>query len=131
MAEIYYLHTPMTKAIDTLPNRIRALRKERGMTLEDLGEQLGLSAQMVGALERGQRSLNDAHRLAIARVLGVDVADTYLPEQTPNTVPPGERDFLNDYFALPPPLRAAVREHTRQLRQWGAPPPAEEAPKSA
>ncbi|MCP3730409.1 helix-turn-helix domain-containing protein [Sphingomonas sp. MG17] len=121
----------MAKAIETLPNRIRYWRKQRGLSQEQLGDRIGVSKQMVGHLETGIRPLNDAYRLAVARELAIDVADTYLPEQTPNTVPLGERDFLADYYALPAKLRAAVREHTRQLREWGAQPPEPQADERA
>lgn len=131
MAKVVYLFTPMAKAPEDLPNRIRTLRKQRGMTLEQLGAAIGMTKAGVGHLETGTRPLGDHHRFAIARALGVDVADTFLPEQTPHTIPPGERSFFDDYFALPAPLRAAVREHTRQLREWGAEPSSEGEPKRA
>jgi transcriptional regulator with XRE-family HTH domain len=131
MPNIHYLHTPMAKAIDELPNRIRYWRKKRDLTLEEAGAKVGLSAQMFGMLERGERQLTDRYRVSIARALDVDAADLFLPGETAFTVPAGERDFWRDYLSLDAPLRNAVREHTRNLKEWTSQPPEEDEPKEA
>src|SRR6185503_18178461 len=38
--------------------RLRALRKERGLTQEKLGELSGLSGKFIGEVERGQKSIS-------------------------------------------------------------------------
>lgn len=57
------------------PNRIREIRKERGMTLQDLGEKAGMHYTTVAKLERSQRGLKLAYLAAIATALGVAPRD--------------------------------------------------------
>jgi transcriptional regulator with XRE-family HTH domain len=58
--------------------RLRALRLDRGISQEKLGELAGVHRTYVGALERGEQnvSLTNLHELALA--LGVDVVDFFL-----------------------------------------------------
>lgn len=118
MDKVVYLHTPMAKATEDLPNQIRHFRKLRGLTLDQLGDRIGMSKQGLGMLERGDRPLTDAHRLAIARELEVDPADLFLPEQTPFTVPQAERDFWNHYLSLDAHGRRTVRNVAENLVAW-------------
>lgn len=108
----------MAKAPDELPNRIRHFRRDKGLTLDQLGERIGMSKQGLGMLERGDRPLTDAHRLAIARELGVDPADLFLPEQTPFTVPQAERDFWHNYLSLDAHGRRTIRNVAENLVAW-------------
>lgn len=57
------------------PNRIREIRRERGMTLQDLGEKAGMHYTTVAKLERSQRGLKLAYLSAIATALGVAPRD--------------------------------------------------------
>src|SRR5712691_10322375 len=49
--------------------RLRALRKERGLTQERLGELSGLSGKFIGEVERGQKSISIDSLYAIAVAL--------------------------------------------------------------
>lgn len=118
MADIHYLHAPMAKPIDELPNNIRFHRKRKGKTLAELGDAIGLSAQFLGMLERGERHLTDRYRVSIARALDVDPVDLFLPDETPFAVPPGEREFWADYVALPARARQLLREQAKTYRHW-------------
>ena len=51
--------------------RIRALRKQRGLNLKDLADKLGVSMQMVSFYERGECNIPSSRIVDIARVLGV------------------------------------------------------------
>jgi len=57
------------------PNRIREVRKERGMTLEELGEKAGMHYTTVAKLEKSQRGLKLAYLAAIANALNVEPRD--------------------------------------------------------
>jgi transcriptional regulator with XRE-family HTH domain len=68
--------------------RLRALRKERGLTQERLGELAGLSGKFIGEVERGQKSISidSLHGLALAlriplpSLVNVRVGDAPPPE---------------------------------------------------
>lgn len=51
-----------------LGQRLRALRKQRGLSQERLGERCGLSGKFIGEVERGEKSisLDSLYRVAVA-----------------------------------------------------------------
>jgi transcriptional regulator with XRE-family HTH domain len=49
--------------------RLRALRKERGLTQDKLGELSGLSGKFIGEVERGQKSISIESLYAVALAL--------------------------------------------------------------
>jgi transcriptional regulator with XRE-family HTH domain len=49
--------------------RLRALRKERGLTQDKLGELAGLSGKFIGEVERGQKSISIDSLYAVAVAL--------------------------------------------------------------
>ena len=51
-----------------LGQRLRALRKQRRLSLERLGERSGLSGKFIGEVERGEKSisLDSLYRVAVA-----------------------------------------------------------------
>ena len=55
--------------------KIRNLRENKGMTLEDLAEKLNVSKQMVCQIERGTKILTVPMAFAIARVFGVSISE--------------------------------------------------------
>ena len=59
--------------------RLRALRKERGLSQEDLADLAGIHRTYVGSVERGERnvSIDSMERLALA--LKVDLSQLLLP----------------------------------------------------
>jgi XRE family transcriptional regulator, fatty acid utilization regulator len=72
----------------TIGRRIRHLRVQRGMTLEELGEAIGRAPSQVSMLENGKREPTIARLQAVARALGAGVEDLLSPE------PPSRRDAL-------------------------------------
>lgn len=56
-------------------NRIKELREARGLTLDELAEQVGLSTSYVQRLENGDRNLAVKHFEAFAKALGVHARD--------------------------------------------------------
>ena len=61
---------------------LRRLRKERGLTLEQLGEKVGTSPQQIGRLEKGERTMTRKWAEAIAPHLGVSPVQLVFPELT-------------------------------------------------
>jgi len=72
--------------LEKLGQRLRALRKERGLTLAQLGRQVGLSASYLSQVERGVTMPSLPKLTAMARALAVDVRDLFEDERSPHCV---------------------------------------------
>ncbi len=59
----------------TLGSRIKALRKQSGLTLEQLGERCGVSRAMISSIERGEKMPTLPVVLRIASGFGIPVSD--------------------------------------------------------
>lgn len=57
------------------PNRIRQIRQERGLTLQQLSDKAGMHYTTLAKLERQQRGLKIGYLAAIANALGVTPRD--------------------------------------------------------
>ncbi|MFE4714524.1 MULTISPECIES: helix-turn-helix transcriptional regulator [Bacillales] len=55
--------------------RVRAFRKLKGFTQQELADSTGISLAVLGAVERGNRRLEDQILNKIADVLGVTVQE--------------------------------------------------------
>lgn len=69
--------------MDDLGKRLRLLRNERGLTLSQLGHQVGLSASYLSRIERGLAMPSLAGLATIARVLEVEVGH-FFEEDVPS-----------------------------------------------
>ncbi len=70
------------------PNRIKELRNERSMTIEDLAERTGLSVSYVSRLENGERNLSVKNLNLFAHAFDVAAQDILAkaPEKAPNVI---------------------------------------------
>jgi transcriptional regulator with XRE-family HTH domain len=59
--------------VESLGKNLRALRKEEGLTLQQLGERVGLSASYLSQVERGVTLPSLSRLTSIAEALGVEV----------------------------------------------------------
>ena len=57
--------------------RIRTLRKERGLSQEDLAELCGLDRTYISGIERGLRNVALRNIEALAEALGVSISDLF------------------------------------------------------
>lgn len=64
----------------TIGRRIRQLRSERGLTLDDLGAALGRAASQVSVIENGKRELKLGELQRLSRILAVSLDDLLSPE---------------------------------------------------
>lgn len=60
-----------------LGRRIRALRKAKGLTQEDLGGKCGINYKYVGAIERGEENPSLSVLQKIAKGLGVEIMELF------------------------------------------------------
>lgn len=67
------------RELDFLGPRLRAARRARRMTLEELGERAGISASTLSRLESGKRQANLELLIPLARQLGVRIDDLLAP----------------------------------------------------
>jgi len=65
------------ESLAALGARIRTMRKERGVKLNELAERSGLSSAFLSRLERGQVSSSVANLIQIAKAIGVSVAELF------------------------------------------------------
>ncbi|WP_245297303.1 XRE family transcriptional regulator [Rhizobium oryziradicis] len=63
------------------PNRLKALREERGQTIEQLAEATGLSTSYVSRLEKGERNLSVKNMNLFAHALDVAPQEILLPRK--------------------------------------------------
>src|ERR671925_2194938 len=61
--------------------RLRALREERGLSLDAVAEAAGMAASTLSRLETGKRRLAVDHLAPLARALGTSVDALLTPEQ--------------------------------------------------
>jgi DNA-binding XRE family transcriptional regulator len=66
---------PRAEALRALGDRVRTIRKEKGLTQEALAEALELSVAYVSLIERGGRNPPYTTVVAIARALGTNMAE--------------------------------------------------------
>ena len=77
---------PSAGSRPALGRRLRSLRTGRGLTLEQLGRQVGLSASYLSQIERGALTPSLPKLSAIARTLSLDVRDFFEEEGAPACV---------------------------------------------
>ena len=72
---------PRRVAKPCICERIKVARQTRGLTLQDVGDVLGIDGRHVHAWEAGRRNPGPKHLAKLAEVLGLDVLDL-LPRRT-------------------------------------------------
>lgn len=100
--------------------RIKQLRKEKGITQENLSAMIGISQVTVSEYENGRNYPGAENLVKIADFFGVST--DYLLERSDirGTLRPGEytedeTELLNNYRSLPPSERAMVRAYLQAL----------------
>jgi XRE family transcriptional regulator, regulator of sulfur utilization len=114
--------TLMTAEAPAMGPRVRALREAMALSLRDLSERTGVSAQMLSQVERGETSptLHIAGRIAagleltLSQLLRLDEGDGVTVVRARERLRGGDEGAGHDYEVLTPPLpgqRAEVTEH--------------------
>lgn len=58
-------------------NRLRELRKERGLSQEGLADTVGLDRSYIGGVERGERNISLLNIMKISRALKISAKDLF------------------------------------------------------
>lgn len=81
MVRLYYCESMVrqteAKQLKALGNRISIVRRERGITQEQLAEKTGFTPITIGYIEQGRRSPRVATLFKIAECLKVPVAELF------------------------------------------------------
>jgi transcriptional regulator with XRE-family HTH domain len=78
-----------------LAQRLRALRRERGLSQEDLGKRCGLSGKFIGEVERAVKSISVDSLYHIAAALNVPLELlTRMESRRNGQVPPPEAEAI-------------------------------------
>ena len=83
--------------------RLRALRKEKGLTQDKLGELSGLSGKFIGEVERGQKSISIDSLYAVAVALQTPLralVDIRPGDQQPQQPPVQPLEDVDRIYAL-------------------------------
>jgi transcriptional regulator with XRE-family HTH domain len=104
---------------DRLAGRLRRLRSERGLTLDDLAQRSGVSRSAISLAERGESSPTAAVLDRLAAGLGVTLASLFAEEERTGAAPLARR---TDQTAWRDPATGYLR---RNLSPPGFPSPIE------
>jgi transcriptional regulator with XRE-family HTH domain len=79
--------------LENIGKKIKALRRENRMTLQQLGDESGLTASYISQIERDQTSPSIASLKKIAEAFNVRIVDFFVggSEEEPVVMAPGER----------------------------------------
>ena len=106
-----------------ISDRIRILRKEKGLTLEEVGNRVGVGKSTVRKWESGQIANMRRDKIALlASALGVSPAylmgwpENDAPTDTPPSSPdPEMEEFIRRFLALSPENRRRILDLMRAL----------------
>jgi len=83
-------------------DRIRQLRKEKGLSQEKLGYESELHCTHIGSIERGQKSCSIDTLIKVAKGLNVEVADLFNFPMPPADAKKMKKSLVEDIDASSP-----------------------------
>lgn len=95
------------------PNRLREVRLDRELTLDDVAERANTSATQISRLERGIRRMTFDWARRLAPILECHPQELIGP---PPELPPDEAEVIEGYRGLSDRDQEAVRGLVRSLR---------------
>lgn len=101
----------MFRLMEEFPNRIRQVRKARGLSQEALGERVGCSMMHISGMERGTREVTVSWLQKIAAALDVPTGDLLTDEDNPYRP---QTDDEASYFSR---YRQARRDDRKRLER--------------
>jgi transcriptional regulator with XRE-family HTH domain len=79
--------------------KIRSARRSRGLTVNELAQEIGEDHQKVGRIERGKRSLTIDYLLKVSKALDTPI-DTLINKEVGPPPPQNSPDLLNEIVIL-------------------------------
>lgn len=116
----------------TQGERIKAIRKELGLTLEKFGEKLGVTKTTISRIEKGVNNLTDQMARSVCREYNVDYdylmyGEGYMFTDLPKTIldelcmqfdlDDFDRAVVEMYLDLPTELRQAIKAKVKDMVQ--------------
>ena len=66
-----------------MANRIKEIRKQKGLTQGELGKKIGVNTSTISHWEAGTRKIKIEYGMAICEVLGCTLNDIFMPSNLP------------------------------------------------
>ena len=100
---------------ETIEERIKRLREEKGLLLREVGSSLGLSVSAVYSIERGlrQHGPKTSQLIGLAKIFGVST--DYLLFGKQDELDYADVLFCREYNEQPPLTRKKIREIVRVI----------------
>lgn len=92
----------MTDVKRLIGDRIRQLRKEKGLSQEKLGYESELHCTHIGSIERGQKNFSIDTLIKIAKGLNVEVADLFNFPMPPAEAKKMKKSLIEDINVTSP-----------------------------
>lgn len=114
----------------TQGERVKAIRKSLGLTLEKFGEKLGVGKTAISNIEKGNRNLTEQMTISICREYNVNYdyltcGDGEMFDDLPQTIidelclqynlSDSEKAIIEMYVSLPEDFRQLLKERTTEL----------------
>ncbi len=81
-------------------HRVRAFRLQRGLSQENLGDELGLTFQQIQKYEKGKNRIGAGRLQRIAEILGVSIDQFFTTGKAEKSSPDELFEFLNTSASL-------------------------------
>lgn len=112
-------------------NRVRELRKARGMSQADLAQAAGISQPAISQIENDTRPITLDWLRTFARILDVAPADILDDQDYPDRLTPEERELIEHYRAASNDQREMVQRVAEPMRGFIHKPKEEETIRKA
>jgi len=99
-------------------NRIRELRKKRGLSQKEAADRIGMHQTHFSKLENGQRPLSLDWARRIAKLFGVNVADLLSDDDNPERLAEDERPLIERYRAGSEDEKATMHRVTEAISPY-------------
>lgn len=114
----------MTDLDDLVRDRLRALRRHRGWSLDDLAQRTGVGASSISRIETGHRSISLDVVVPLARELGIAIDELVTSDQDDDIVIRPEPSFTDamTFWSLSRP-GSSVSAYKMRFEPTDTPPP--------
>lgn len=99
--------------------RIRALRKEKGLSQEELGALADLHHTYIGAVERGERNCSIDSLSKIAKGLNINIGELFSADDKPRDLSKIKATIITDVDKCPPAALLLISDMLSYLKKLG------------